>query len=115
MNAREARKDGRLPEARKGAPDLVLEDHDNGEYEVRKNIGQHPCDGLEMCPSREIEKQDNHAEADHHLDRPCTFDEDEDLINQKRKDENVEQRVPVQRPRCEKVKHSSLCRWNRRS
>jgi hypothetical protein len=67
---------------RERTPDIRLEQHDHGEYDVAKEIADQPVDGFEMPPLGSVEQRDDDAGAGRHLDRARAFDQLEDFVDQ---------------------------------
>src|SRR5262249_28045987 len=98
-NARETCKQRRLSETSEPASNLVLKDHDDCKNEIGQKIRQYPCDRFKLCPSSEIEEANDQAEPQHHLNGARSLDEDENLVDEKRNDEDIEYCVPGQERR----------------
>ena len=86
---------------RKRAPDLGLENNNDGKDEIRKHVRQQPRNGLKPDPPREIEKHHNQRKSQRHLDCTSPFDEHEQLVDEERDNEDVQHSGPGQRWQCE--------------
>jgi hypothetical protein len=67
--------------SRKRSPDLILVQHDNGKNDIGENIGKQPLNSIQSIKSGNPIKQQEHYEAERHLNAPSAAHEQQKAIN----------------------------------
>ncbi len=78
------------PQPRQGMPDFRAEDDDQREDRVGQNVGDDPVNGLELFQVRNPESCDQDDYRDQHGNRARALDELEELVDDKRHHQNVD-------------------------
>ena len=90
---------------RQRTADLRLEDHDDAEYHIGQDVGQHPGQGRQLAVARQVEERDDQRQAECHLDRAGSADQNQHLVDDERDNNDVENRVPIKRWQPEQIDH----------
>src|SRR5712691_7469792 len=75
--------------------DVRLKQHNHGEDDVANEIANQPVHRLEVPPSRPVKKRHQQAAAERHLHGARPPNQLEDLVDQDRHDEDVEDVPPA--------------------
>ena len=88
-------KERRAAEVGEGAPDVGLQQHDQREHAVHREVANQPVDRLEPEPFRQEVDADEEAAAERDLHRAGALDEHEQLVDHHRHDGDVQQVHPL--------------------
>ena len=100
LGLREIAEERRAAEVRERAPDVGLKQHDDREHHVAGQVANQPVDGLELRPARAVEQRDEHAAAERHLHGARAANELQDLVDEHRHHEDVDEVPPADRRRA---------------
>ena len=92
--ALEVAEERRAAEVCKRPPDVGLEQNDDREHDIRREVSDDPVDGLELQPLRQKIQQQNKTSAQCHLRRARAADEEKQLVDEERDDRDVERVGP---------------------
>src|SRR5439155_10632519 len=100
-----------LAEARQHAPELGLEEHDEGDDPERPEIVEQPHGAVELeLPGQERRGRER-AEPDHHLHGARAAEHDEDAVDHDRDEQDVERVAPAEGG--ERIAHGAPARPRR--
>ena len=92
---REVAEERRPPEVGERAADVGLEQDDEREHEVTRHVADQPVDRFEVPPDRQEEQADEDRRPERHLDGARAANQLQDLVNQHRHHEDVEEVPPI--------------------
>ena len=112
---------GSRPTRANDLPDLVLEQDDDRERDVEEQIAEHRVNGgeVEQARARQEVQPQHRDDADDHVNGARAADQQEDLVDDRREDEDVEHGEPFRswtwKTVGESVQHAATSSGSRRS